>query len=457
MSPPDSPTQIVSRELRDPARAPVRILCVEDNDLDFVLLRKHLKDAGFAAPVEIQRARNLSEAVRLIEARKGGTPYDIALVDLSLPDSHGAETYRQVRTAAPHVAVAILSGNNDEELALDLVQHGAQDYLPKDSLTPDLLKRCIIYAMKRQHHRVEMERLMDRLRRTTEELNTTQMQLIQAEKVESLGRLASSVAHEVKNPLGVIQMGLDFLEKRLPAADGDIASTFKLMHEAVARADSVIHDMLDFSRSDERRIESCDVNDIVHCVVRMLKHEIDRRKITLRLELAASPPRTQCDPTGMEQVLINVVTNAMQAMHQGQVLTMRTRCAQAGQIPRDAGLREMNLMRAGDEVVVIEVQDQGAGIAGDILGRVFEPFFTTKPTGEGTGLGLSVCKRIVDLHRGQLLVANVESPRGLLVSILLKAEPLCEIKSETREGPLTKTTALHAEAQSHEHKTHPRH
>ena len=450
MSRSESPTQIVNRELRDPARVPVKILCVEDNDLDFILIRKHLRDAGFSAPVEIDRARDMSEAVRLTEAAEGRVPYDVALLDLSLPDSHGVETYRQLRAAGPRIAVAILSGNSDEELALDLVQHGAQDYLPKNSLTPELLKRCIIYAMKRQHHRVEMEMLADRLRRTTEELKTTQMQLIQAEKVDSLGRLASSVAHEVKNPLGVIQMGLDFLEKRLPDAGDDINSTLALMHEAVTRADSVIHDMLDFSRSDERRMESCDVNDIVHCVARMSKHEIDKRKVTLRLELAPSPLRTQCDPTGMEQVLINIVTNALHASDPGRVLTIRTKRALAGSIPRDAGLREMNLMRAGDEAVVIEVQDQGPGIAEEILGRVFEPFFTTKPTGEGTGLGLSVCKRIVELHRGQLCVANVSEPRGLLVSIVLKSEPLSESKSETREEPLEPVATSHAAAQSHE-------
>ncbi len=448
MSAPDSPTQIVNREMRDPARTPVRILCVEDNDLDFILIRKHLRDAGFSAPVEIQRARNIHEAVHLIGVADGGAPYDIALLDLSLPDSRGVETYRQMRTAAPRVAVAILSGNSDEELALNLVQNGAQDYLPKDSLTPDLLKRCIIYAMKRQHHRVEMEMLTDRLRRTTEELKTTQMQLIQAEKVESLGRLASSVAHEVKNPLGVIQMGLDFLEKRLPGIGDDVDSTLNLMHDAVTRADSVIHDMLDFSRSDERRVESCDLNDIAHCVVRMLKHEIDKRKITLRLELAEFALKTQCDSTGMEQVLINIVTNALQAMEQGKVLTIRTGRALAGAVRRDAGLREMNVMRAGDEAVVIEVQDQGPGIAEDILSRVFEPFFTTKPTGEGTGLGLSVCKRIVELHRGQLLVANVTEPRGLLVSIVLKSEPFTETAPKTREGPMATVAAPHAEAKA---------
>jgi signal transduction histidine kinase len=132
----------------------------------------------------------------------------------------------------------------------------------------------------------------------------------------------------------------------------------------------------------------------------------------------------------MEQVLINILMNALQAMEKGRAVTVRTKREQAGEIPRDAGLREMNRLRTGDEVVVIEVQDEGPGIAEEIMGRVFEPFFTTKPTGEGTGLGLSVCKRIIELHRGQLQVANVNAPRGLLVSIILKAEPFCEPVSE---------------------------
>ncbi|MEO8351500.1 MAG: ATP-binding protein [Chthoniobacteraceae bacterium] len=428
----ESPTRIVFRKVRDPARAPVRILCVEDNDGDFGLIRAHLKDAAFSAPVHVERAQSLADTLRLLSQESNQTGFDIVLLDLSLPDSHGVETYKRIHDAAPHMAVAILSGDHDEALALDLVQHGAQDYLPKDSLTPDLLMRCIIYAMKRQLHRVEMEKLAHRLQRTADELKTAQMQLIQAEKIESLGRLASSVAHEVKNPLGVIQMGLDFLGGHLENADADIKRTLELMEEAVARADSVIFDMLDFSRTQEVRMISCDVNDIVHSVVRMLKHEFDRRKISLEAKLATAAPRTECDANGIRQVLINVVMNSLQAMDKGGHLTLRTLHARAEEIPRDPGLREMNRLRGGDPVVVIEVQDQGSGIPEENMGRIFEPFFTTKPAGQGTGLGLSVCRRIVELHRGQLLFANVSDPRGLRASIVLKAEP--DFESEPAAG-----------------------
>ncbi len=444
----DSPTQIITREFLNPARDPVRILCVEDNDLDFILIHAHLKDAAFSAPIEVQHARSMSEAVQLIQASEEGTGYDIVLLDLSLPDSQGVETYRQIREAAPLVAVAILSGNNDQELAIELVQHGAQDYLPKDTLTPDLLMRCIVYAMKRQRHRVGMQNLTDRLRQTTEELKTTQMQLIQAEKAESLGRLASSVAHEVKNPLGIVQMGIDFLTAHLPSPGDDVNRTLTLMQEAVTRADTVIHDMLNFSRADDRAFEACDMSDIVQCAMRMLKHELDRRKITLHLEIADAPLHTHCDRNGIEQVLINLVMNALQAMEKGKVLTVRAKLGQATDIPRNEGLREMNVLRSGDQIVIIEIQDQGTGIPEANMSRIFDPFFTTKPTGEGTGLGMSVCKAIIDLHRGRILVANVDEPRGLLVSIILKAKTITDSEPATNPEPLSKIAVPHAETKT---------
>ncbi len=444
----DSPTQIITRELRNPARDPVRILCVEDNDLDFILIHAHLKEAAFSAPIKVHHARSMREAVQLLEASEQATAYDIVLLDLLLPDSQGVETYRQIRAAAPLVAVAILSSNQDQELAIELVQHGAQDYLPKDALTPDLLMRCIVYAMKRQRHRVGMQHLTDKLRQATEELKTTQMQLIQSEKAESLNRLASSVAHEVKSPLAVIQMGLDFLTAQRPSPDDKVNLTLTLMQEAVTRADSVIHDMLDFSRSNDRRFGACDMSDIVQCVVRMLKHELELRKITLHLEIADTPLRTHCDRNGIEQVLINIVMNALQAMEKGKVLTVRAKLGRATNIPRDEGLREMNVLRSGDQVVIIEVQDQGTGIPEASMNRIFEPFFTTKPTGEGTGLGLSVCKSIIDLHRGRLLVANVEEPRGLQVSIILKAETFTENEPAANSEPLSKIAIPHEEAKT---------
>ena len=422
MNSPDDVKHNGSRETMALAVEPVQILCVEDNDRDFGLIRAYLDEADFPKKIELHRARSIAEVRQLFEAADASPHYDIVLLDLALPDSQGVQTYHGLRDYLPRAAVAILSGHYDQDLALGLVQIGAQDYLPKDSLSPDLLMRCISYAIKRQEYRIELENLTERLRKTTDELQATQTYLLQAEKLESLGRLASSVAHEVKNPLGIVQMGIDFLKANLAQPDENVGITLTLMEDAVARADRVIRDMLDFSHSEPAAMEACALNDLVHCVERMLKYECNQQNIALRMELAAPSPIARCNRNGIEQVLINLVTNAIQAMGKGGTVTIRTKHERLDYAPRDDGLREMKGLRAGDEVGMIEVQDRGPGIPSGIMDRIFDPFFTTKPTGEGTGLGLAICKRVIELHGGQLLVSNVFEPRGLLVNVTLKAE-----------------------------------
>ena len=422
MNSPNKSTQIGCGQSAELADSPVQILCVEDNDRDFGLIRAYLDEADFPQEIELHRAKSLAEVRQFFEAADAPRHFDIVLLDLSLPDAKGVQTYHGLRDCLPKAAVAILSGNNDHDLALGLVQIGAQDYLPKDSLSPDLLMRCVSYAIKRQQHRVELENLTERLRQTSEELQATQRYLLQAEKLESLGRMASSVAHEVKNPLGIVQMGIDFLKANLPQTDGNVGLTLTLMEDAITRAVRVIHDMLDFSHSEPDSMEACPLNDLVRSVERMLKYECNQRNIAVHTELLTPSPVARCNRNGIEQVLINLVTNAIQAMGKGGTVTIRTKHERLDYVPRDDGLREMKGLRAGDEVGMIEVQDRGPGIPSGIMDRIFDPFFTTKPTGEGTGLGLAICKRVIELHGGQLLVSNVFEPRGLLVNVTLKAE-----------------------------------
>lgn len=403
-------------------RLPVRILCVEDNEGDFGLIREHIREARFQPPAEVSRAMLLSEALQMLTKDPEKPAYDIVLLDLALPDAVGVEAFHQIRALSPSVAVTILSGTSDHDMAVDLVQQGAQDYLPKDSLTPDVLLRSVIYALKRQRYRVKMEKLTARLQRTTDELRKMQSQMMQVEKVDSLGRLASSIAHEVKNPLAAIQMGIDYLCDRCAESGADVTHTLSVMQEAVTRADTIIHDMLHFSRSDDIRMEACNVHELVGQTLRMVRHEADRKHIALHVSLSDTSPVILGDWRKLEQVMINIVVNAIQAMtHRGSV-EVRTYEAAAPEVPRDEGLREMNAVKSGEPAVMVEVRDHGPGIPDDIISRIFEPFFTTKPTGEGTGLGLPVARRIVELHRGHITVGNADDGPGTLVRLIFKAQ-----------------------------------
>ncbi|CAN5860246.1 hypothetical protein BH11VER1_BH11VER1_19500 [soil metagenome] len=437
VSPPPSP---LSKDDR-PQDCTLRILCVEDNHGDYRLLEEQVREASLTIKLCLERATTLADAVSRLEQRKDAPTLDAVLLDLALPDSFGLDTYHRVRRAAPHTAIIILSGNNDRELALEMVEHGAQDYLPKNSLTPDLLSRSILYAVKRQDYRTQMELLNERLRNTTQELLTTQMQLIQMEKLDSLGRIAAGVAHEVKNPLGILQMGVDYFVRRREQLEGENTPLILTnMQEAIIRADTIIREMVDFSRSDQFEMKPCCVNTLVDRALRMVHHEFVRRNIVVVKELTRPLPTVAADQSKLEQVLINILMNSAQAMPFGETLHVRTHCAKVEETQRDKGLRDMNRLRQDDEVVVLEVRDRGPGIAPEIMDRVFEPFFTTKPTGEGTGLGLSVAKKIIELHRGNLQVQNVINPQGLRVRIILKASELQEVSNFPESNPIHRQT-----------------
>ncbi|MCB1232527.1 MAG: response regulator, partial [Verrucomicrobiae bacterium] len=407
-----------------------RILCIEDSESDFVLVREHLRDAGFPVRPELVHATTLQEALGLLGATgANGDRFDIILLDLSLPDSFGPETLEKVTALAADVPVIILSGNEDRELAVAMVHRGAQDYLPKHGLGGDLLLRSILYAQERQRSRLEMTALNARLKKASHDLKTAQMHLIQAEKLDSLGRLAAGVAHEVKNPLATLQMGVDFFRRREDEIGDTGATMVRHMQEAITSADTIIRGMVDYSRSDALELELRNINVVVRKALRMVQHEALKSNVKVRKELESPIPAVRIDQGKVEQVLINIMINSIQAMAEVEgerYLDVRTFWGQIEQIERDHGLRDYDRLRVQDHAVVIEVQDEGGGIPEDKLNRIFEPFYTTKATGMGTGLGLSVAKNIVDLHRGHIGITNTESPRGLRVRIFLKAYELTD-------------------------------
>lgn len=409
---------------------PLKILCVEDSDTDFLLVKNYLNDSHLDPRPLLCRVRALAEALTALERTNCYDPFDIILLDLSLPDSLGADTYTRIAESAPLSPITILSGNDDRQLAVNLVHRGAQDYLPKDSLNSELLTRSILYGLERQRSRIGMAELNTRLIKAAEDLRAAQMQLIQAEKLDSLGRLAAGVAHEVKNPLATIQLGVDFFRRKVDLIGESGGTLVEHMQQAIERADKIIRGMVDFSREETLQPEDSDINRVVRAAHRLIQHEITRASVHIIEQFTNPIPAVHIDRSKIEQVFINVMMNAIQAMKSingsegPKTLHIRTYFEQMAAIERDEGRRQFDRLRTEDRVVVIEIRDEGPGVAEEKISRIFEPFYTTKPTGEGTGLGLSVVRNIVDLHGGHIDVKNVESPRGLCVRIYLKAVTL---------------------------------
>ena len=257
------------------------------------------------------------------------------------------------------------------------------------------------------------------------------MQLIQAAKLESVGTLAAGVAHEVKNPLQTILMGVDYLANNLAGGNGNTSLVLDDMRDAVTRANTIVRELLQLSAATGFEPKQEDLNSLVERALWLIHNEVVASQITVVRRLAPDLPPLNLDRSRMEQVLINLFMNALQAMSRGGVLTVTTRYRRFGDDLNFSG-PAFAQFKPGDPLAIIEVQDTGKGIPEANLARIFDPFFTTKPTGVGTGLGLSVAKKIMDLHGGAISIGNAPLG-GVVANLLLKADVEKKLGPETRQ------------------------
>jgi PAS domain S-box-containing protein len=267
----------------------------------------------------------------------------------------------------------------------------------------------------------ELARSEAALRKSHEELKSAQLQLIQAEKMESIGTLAAGVAHEVKNPLAILMMGVNYLSKKFPPGDENLGVVLKEMKEAIGRADSITRGLLEFSASRQLTIKPQDFNSLIEGTLRLVRHELSQKRIHLIKEWGEGLPTVGVDKTQIQQVFVNIFLNAIHATPEEGTISVRTYSKHLTETSHVEGSRRAAHFWVGDLAVVAEVDDTGTGIPQEHLARIYDPFFTTKPTGVGTGLGLPVSKKIIELHGGSLDIRNRKSG-GVRVTIMLKAQ-----------------------------------
>jgi C4-dicarboxylate-specific signal transduction histidine kinase len=244
----------------------------------------------------------------------------------------------------------------------------------------------------------------------------TETQLLQASKMSTLGEMATGVAHELNQPLSAIQIGADFFRnmveqgREIPPAE--LALVSRQMAEQVARAVRIINHLREFGRKAEVKREKVDVNEPLKGVFTLLSQQLKLRGIKVVLDLKEDLPPIMGDSNRLEQVFIDLVINARDAMEE------KTR-----QIPRtghDNTLTVRSFQENGQ--VVVAITDTGLGIPDDIRDKIFEPFFTTKKVGEGTGLGLSIGYGIIKDYNGTIEVES-EVGKGTTFKIIF---PACE-------------------------------
>jgi PAS domain S-box-containing protein len=236
-------------------------------------------------------------------------------------------------------------------------------------------------------------------------------ELIRSEKMASLGQLAASVVHEVNNPLAGIMVYVKLFLKKFQSgtlqSEGTDEQLLKMQKE-LERTTRIIRNLLDFARQSEPTMAPTDINKTVEAAVLLVGNQISLENIHLDKRLNPELPQVLADFDKIQQVLINIMLNATQAMPDGGNLTIATSVADG--------------VRIGDEVkntVKIDIIDTGVGIPQENLGKLFTPFFTTKEKGKGVGLGLSVVHGIIDKHKGKIEVAS-QPNEGTTFSIYLE-------------------------------------
>jgi signal transduction histidine kinase len=227
----------------------------------------------------------------------------------------------------------------------------------------------------------------------------------------------------VKNPLAIIAMGLECLGQPGELPPDQAVAVMQEMRDAVKRASTVVGGLLDFSSSNQLALRPTDLNALIDNALRLMKHELVTGKITAVRRLDRKMPPCRLDANKIEQVLINLLSNACHAMPDGGHITIASyaRTVTEAETLHAAGERGGARFWTNQRVAVVEIRDTGSGIPALAMSRIFDPFFTTKPTGKGTGLGLTVARKIVDLHGGDLEISNY-AEGGVLVSLVLKID-----------------------------------
>lgn len=359
----------------------MQVLLIEDNEDDVTLIREMLSE-NEELGVTLDWADRLGTGL----AQLTRDTIDLVLLDLSLSDSRGLDTFTTVQAHAQDLPIIVLTGLDDEAMARQAVRKGAQDYLVKGRLDGYSLSRAARYAVDRKQ--------------AEKALRESEAQLRQAQKMESIGQLACGIAHDFNNLLTVINSYSDMLLGDMGFDDTFRQSGLEQIKEAGHRAASLTRQLLAFSRRQILEPKVLDLNEAVSSMAKLLRRLIGE---DIALVLCPHPQlgRVKADPGQVEQIIMNLAVNARDAMPGGGQVTIETM-----NVELDGSSTRTHPAGRPGSYVLLAVSDTGCGMNADTLARIFEPFFTTKEFGKGTGLGLATVDGIVKQSGGSIRVSS---------------------------------------------------
>ncbi len=426
------PRMIIDAPTTPAENSEFSILLIEDEPAHVALLRCMFAQA--AHPFLIEDAPRMEDACKRLQA--GGI--DLILTDLSLPDSRPQETLPTLRTLFPDVPTIILSGVEDEEIAVRMVEQGAQDYLLKSRIEPATLMRSVRYALERHRCRADLQKAHDELDKhvtartaelthtaaqletALEQLKQAQQRVVQQERLHALGRMASGIAHDFNNALAPIIGFSELLLNPNSTAQKKSQEYLRLIHMAATDGAEVVRRLREFYRyRDEHDVFTpVRLNDIVQQVIAITKPRWKDQTLGRGAQIQIVTkldhvPAISGSEAELRELLINLMFNAVDAIEGDGTVTFRT-------------------FRRGASVA-LQISDTGVGMSEEVRLRCLEPFFSTKAD-HGTGLGLAMVFGIIRRHDGEI---EIESTPESGTTITLSFVP----HDETKFGELTRIPA----------------
>lgn len=339
---------------------------------------------------------------QVIEATDGSQAFekasqflpDLVLLDMMMPEKDGLQVCRELRerTSTRRIPVVLLTARADEETKLQSLEAGASDFLSKPFSTTELHVRVKNLIDSHDYQR-KLGRQNQILEATLQQLKETETQLVQSEKLAGLGRMSAGIIHEINNPLNFAKTATHMLKRtasHLPAEDQEeYNDTLKDLEEGIDRVRVIVSDLRSFSHPNAENFEEVSLRNVLTSTLRFLSHEW-KDKVIIRQDLAEEDPSVWGNRHQLIQLMINLLQNGMDALKKKDFATDKPSIEITGLLKEDT--------------YQLIIRDNGPGINPENVNRIFDPFFTTKDVGEGMGLGLSICYRIMEAHQGRIVV-----------------------------------------------------
>jgi DNA-binding response OmpR family regulator len=406
-----------------------RLLVIDDEKEIVQRLKRVLEKEGY----EVLGAYSGEEGLSIIENSK----VDVVMTDIRMDDMDGIEVLQRAKRLYRDIEGIMVTGFKDQELAIRSLRAGAIDYIIKPINLDELL-----FSIKRAIERINLNR--DRLYRNRElkisseiiskmnqelerrieersmELSQTQAQLFQTSKLATLGEMSAGLAHEMNQPLGGISLIAKHLRKlmeRERLSKEEIESGLGDIEASVKRMSKIIQHIRTFARQDTLQFTEVDVNETIDSALSLLGEQLRLHEIEMVQELSPALPRIAGEPYQLEQVWINLIANARDALDEKDKQISDGR-GQVANYKKSLKISTIYDPESEKPCVQVRVSDNGIGLGEEQKEKIFEPFFTTKEVGKATGLGLSISHGIIESHKGKIEVESKEW-EGTTVQVIL--------------------------------------